>query len=361
MDRSSTILGKIGRRSSIQQLRRELHEAVARGDHDLTNKLIAHGAPLEASNRLGSTPLHVAVSKGNVGMVQLLVAQGADRDAMDSGGYTPLALAAEKGHHAVAKAVLAAGADASIRRHGVFSALDVAATKGHVLVISVLVRHGIDVNDAKQQSGETALHHAARENQADAIDVLVAAGANTEAKNEHEVTPLHEASGALGVEAAVSLLKHGADVNARDTFGHTPLHEAAHHAGKRGAVEMVDLLLRRGGDETATTRFGRKIPADVVGVFCSATTKEAGGVERVRKLLENAPGAREAWQRRGLLVASRARPHMIVLRTRKRARGERMMVLLSTRKRAREEWVELMGRVLRLAEERTFRTIVAYL
>lgn len=128
MDNNSTILDKNNRLSVDQGT--ELTRAVRSGDYDLTKKLIADGAPLEAKCR-HITPLHTASRAGNTEIVEVL---------------------------------LAAGADASLRRGGVFSALQLAATNGHALVLSALIRHGVDVNEWYGESGITALHMAARNN-----------------------------------------------------------------------------------------------------------------------------------------------------------------------------------------------------
>lgn len=219
-------------------------------------------------------------------MVQLLVAEGAGMEALDGAGLTPLMLASGMGDHAVAQALLAAGADATLRWDG-HTALDVAARDGHVLVLAVLIRHGVDPNDAG--ICRTALHCAASWNRPEAIDILVAGGADSEVRDNQGYAPLHDASSELSFEAAVALLKHGADINARGgRLGHTPLHKAARQAGKRGAVEMVDLLLRWGADEAVADRFGRRTPDDVAGIDCHGVD-EVGGVERIRKLLANAP------------------------------------------------------------------------
>lgn len=263
---------------------------------------------------------------------------------MGPNGLTPLIAAATLGGEAVAETLLAAGADTSLRSWGL-TAFDVAAFVGHLRVLAVLVRHGVDINDADER-GMTALHRAAAANEADSIDFLVAAGGNMEARNEYEMTPLHCAS-AFGLEAVIALLKHGAVMNARDVHGQTPLHLAAGTAGKRGAMEIVNLLLQREADETAADH-SNKTPADMAGILCS-DIEDVEGVEHVRKLLANAPAARaarKAWRRRGLLVASKARPHMVFLGTSTRSRGE---------------WLDLIGRVLSLAEEGVFRTIVGYL
>ena len=342
MGNSCTIFGKT---RTPAALGKQLHRAVRAGKHDLASKLLADGAPVDAKDFQENTPLNVAVLKRDAEMMRLLAAGGADKDALNWSTrlYTsPLVIAARMDDHAFAEALLVAGADASLRPQR-FTALDVAAINGNVGVLAVLIKHGVDLND--EGDFATTLQHAARTNKADVVDVLVAGGADMEATGKHfSGNPLHGASMTLSLEAAVVLLKHGADVNARDKYGATPLHAAAGKAGKRGAVEMVDLLLRWGAEETATRPIERT-PADVAGLLCR-DLEEEGGVERVRELLANAPVAREAWRRRGLLVASRGRPQM---------------VLLSASTQACGEWTELMGRVLGLAEEGVFRTIVGYL
>lgn len=342
MGNCSTILRIKAR--SIADLSEEMHKAVQAGSHDLAKKLLGDGAPVDARDDYGYTPLNVAVSKRDVQMMQLLVAAGADKDALNctpGRSHTPLVVASGEGDHVFAEALLSAGADVSLRPQR-FTALDMATRRGHVVVLAVLIRHGVNVNDSGWHG--TALHHAARRNKADVIDILVGAGADTEKTGICKRSkPLHEASSELQFEAVVALLKHGADINARDGNGLTSLHAAARQAGKRGAAEMVDLLLRLGADETAACFFGT--PADIVG-HSAASEDEVGGVERVRRLLANAPAER-AWRRRGLLVASRARPQMVVLRT--------------GTQEASGVWVDLMGRVLGLAEEGVLRTIVGYL
>ncbi len=67
---------------------------------------------------------------------------------------------------------------------------------------------------------------------------------------------------------------------------------------------MVDFLLRSGANETILDSDG-KTAADIVGEGVYEMVR--WDVERVRKLLANAPADR-AWRRRGCLVLCRAHP-----------------------------------------------------
>lgn len=84
----------------------------------------------------------------------------------------------------------------------------------------------MDTINAKDVDGKTALHKAARDNDAHRTKSLLSRGANVNAKDELNHTPLHLAAFTRGhIFSTISLLlHHGADVNARDNFGKTPLH-----------------------------------------------------------------------------------------------------------------------------------------
>jgi ankyrin repeat protein len=97
-----------------------------------------------------------------------------------------------------------------------------------------------DVN-AKDKRGTTPLMMAAAYGSIDAMNILVAAGADVNAKNDFGATALHWCTGDL---AKVRLLvDKGADVNARSKMGRTPLLIAASHSG---GAPVVELLLAKG-------------------------------------------------------------------------------------------------------------------
>ena len=319
-------------------------------------------------------------------MVRSLLLKGADKDATNADGRTPLYIAAaEYDHVAAARVLLAAGADISIQPSAI-SALLVAAEHGSVNLLKMLVENGADVHAFHINDKSTALHLAAWNNDGEAVEVLIEAGADTEAKDSQCCTPFHGAALRLCFDAVRALLKHGADVDALDSFGGTPLLCAALAFGivadQCGAAEMVDLLLRSGADETIVNNQG-DTAADVVWDHAEYQDERlAKGAERVRNLLASAPADR-AWRRRGYLVLCRAHPSRVNLpqdsiethagipeRHRSR-RSEPAKAEEDSQsdpsagnlvdERASWEWASVAARVLRMEEEGLFRTIVGYL
>lgn len=285
-----------------------VHLAIRGGHAELVDDLLENGASPNAKDQAGDAPLHLAAGLGQFKIVSLLLHNGADKNAANKKGIAPIHLAAEHGHLAAAKILLDAGADVSVRcgdymfKHS----LGLAARNGHANVLRCLIRHGADVQNAADCEQSTPLHEAAGRNGAGMIDALVEAGASVGATDIFEWTPLHYASQSLCREDTVSLLRHKAAVNARDIELESPLHVAARNGGKKGAAEMVDLLLRWGADETAKNA-RRQTAAEVAMLDIHDYTCREGEIDRVQRLLANAPASR-AWRRRGFLVLCRSLP-----------------------------------------------------
>jgi len=326
--------------------------------------------------------LHLAACSWCVRVIGVLVEAGANIAAKDYEGATPL-------HHAATKELRTETAVALLKRGA-----------------------GINAKDLRQS---TPLHYAAaacrffHNSTVCAVDVLVEAGADIEARDSDEATPLHYAAKDIRIEAARALLKHGADVNARESNGDTPLHNAAGRGGNRSAT-MVDLLLRSGADETIVDEDGKaavdvvtKLPGDGYDYFGEydyyfGEPKEdwwddyddslLEDIERVRRLLENAPADRADRARlRIFLMLCRAHPdRMQQVRQRSSAhvrvaRGTRGAANLSRVEGRRGDgaagggtaegrpgldwtgvdWVDVVARVVGLPEEEIFRAIVGYL
>jgi ankyrin repeat protein len=122
-----------------------MHAAYA-GNTDVVELLLAHGAPVDARDDVGSTALILAARKGRLPVVRRLLVHGADVNATDCGGSTALIGAAWTGKAAVVRALLANGADVKARDRSGWSALGYAALSGDVATVRVLLEHGADVN-----------------------------------------------------------------------------------------------------------------------------------------------------------------------------------------------------------------------
>ena len=148
--------------------------------------------------------------------------------------------------------LIAAGADPAVRnKHG--TALDQA--RGPT-VIETLAGAAAEIEHRGEPGGfGTALHNAARGNDATRLKILLRAGADVAAHDDTGSTALHITSlnADNSAEATRILLEAGADPNARDPGGHSPLHYGAIGYEKG---ENLEALLSAGADTDARARNG---------------------------------------------------------------------------------------------------------
>lgn len=123
---------------------------------------------------------------------------------------------------------------------------DLVEKKSTAAVRAVLAAGDRDVN-APQADGMTALHWAARHDDMDTANALLAARANPRAENRYGVTPLALACINGSAPMVRLLLEAGADANAPLRGGETPLMTAA----RTGKIEAVKALLAHGADASA--------------------------------------------------------------------------------------------------------------
>lgn len=142
-------------------------------------------------------------------------------DARDEEGLSPVLLAVYHGRSEVAR--LLAGDGNALDLH------EAAALGVSPRVRGLLVEDPASVK-SYSADGWTALHLAAFSGHADAVSILLDAGADTEARahNRQDNTPLHAATAGLKNAVVIRLVARGADVNARNGQGQTPLHLAAY-------------------------------------------------------------------------------------------------------------------------------------
>jgi len=174
-----------------------LHKAVYRNRTDLVAALLeAPGIDPNIRDSLGRTPLHMATSAAVVR--ELIKHPKLDVNARGANGYTPL-------HDAVFNTTL--------------------KPVNHQVVCELLKAHRIDVN-ATIRSGDTALHIAARGHKiGTSIAALLAMpGIQVNARNDDGQTPLHHAVIWSTIDNITMLASaSGVDLYVMSTLGSNPL------------------------------------------------------------------------------------------------------------------------------------------
>jgi len=166
-----------------------------------------------------------------------------------------------------------------------------AAMKKESGVLRSLLQKNVDVN-VPQADGTTALHWAARWDDADAARALVRAGANARTANRAGAPPLFLATVNGSVVMIEILLKAGADPNQPVlTHGETPLMMAA----RTGKPDAVRLLLDNGAAVNATE--------NLRGTTALMWAAEQNNVEVVQLLAE-----------RGADINARSKPLRLIRR-----------------------------------------------
>lgn len=189
-----------------------LHIAVATERSDLINMLIGWGAPIHAKNANGRTPyqnalsisprivsalltkdriyaaddngaspLHIAIQeRAPLNMIKIIVDQGARVSSIDADGRSPLRLAVDQEAWDLAKLLADAGSDPFITAGDEKNAGEIALTKGHNAVQALFSGKAINARDS---SGNTILHYAAKLGNCEIITQLLELGANKSIKN----------------------------------------------------------------------------------------------------------------------------------------------------------------------------------
>lgn len=199
---------------------RAMFHATRGGFNDILLIMLERGA--EANTRVGlrATSLHTAAECANIDAARMLLERGAVVDGRDFFGRTPLYYAASGGHVEIASMLIDAGANVNARC-GDHSVLLGAVSNGHLAMVRLLIRHGAKVN-VRARYGITLLHVAASFDRAEVAEELINAGARLNARTREEcdtcgwqnvppgTTPLGLALIAGAHEAAEVLKRHGA-------------------------------------------------------------------------------------------------------------------------------------------------------
>ena len=229
--------------------------AVEKRHKHIARLLLKSGADVEKYEQETGVSLLVKMREAetNVGLqeediVSLLVDRGAKVQTYV--GSTPLLVKyAELGMAQAAQAVLDAGGDPNLpgagsKRSPLIEVLISDKPRRHQILKALLAAGA--VVDGSSDSVSTPLFTAVNKRDAEAVDILLAAGAKTEiVKNNFDGTPLLKAVREGQKEIAEKLLASGADINAVFDQGMTLLQRAIRHEAPE---EMISLLLDRKAD-----------------------------------------------------------------------------------------------------------------
>jgi len=264
-----------------------LHAACAasRWASGVAKLLILKGADIQATTVAKATTLHEASRGGDPNIVELLIQKGTDVNAVDTYGNTPLHWSVEFGRYGqeeTVKRLLATGAKVLVANKSGSSPLEEALLRENYTIANILVE-AVDLK-AKDDSGDTLLHHAIRKHNAKMVKILIEHGADIEAKDCQGDTPLdvainyirnkeiidlliakgaHKTKGkelekitVISQEELLQNLKKavakGQDINQADAIGRTPLHAASEY----GYKEAVDFLLSKGANPNVADKMG---------------------------------------------------------------------------------------------------------
>lgn len=269
---------------------------------------------------------HIAIQLKSLEILDFVLASGLDTDlnCEDSDGHSLMAVAVLARNVNAVRVLLSYGASVSHCDGDLHTLLHLLAMNAVEnvenddrdcagVVVDLLVRSGeVDV-DARDGSGNTALHLAAVYGSPVIATRLIQAQATVNAVNQGGSTPLHFAAATGDYGIAKTLLVADADVNMADSLGNTPLIDAAFvsqssspyfaFGDQHTQSKVVKLLLTNGADLNAVNLEGNN------ALFGAVRNGFEDVIDQLSKQQQEAPGGfqhRNNRQETLLHVAARA-------------------------------------------------------
>jgi ankyrin repeat protein len=206
----------------------------------------AQVGPTEAELRLYSG-LHAAAARGDVVDIEKRTALGEDKEADDGRQRTPLHVAVYRKQYDAARALIRIGADPNKLEIDRYDIVTIAAVANDLPMLRIALEGGGDPKAVTSRYDGTALIAAAHLGHAEAVRMLIAAGAPLDHVNNLQWTALIESivlgdGGRNHTATLRALIEAGANVNIADGSGSTPLALARN----RGYRDMVAILEKAG-------------------------------------------------------------------------------------------------------------------
>ncbi len=228
-----------------------LSMAAVAGEIEAVKFLLSQGADINAKNNDGQSPLHGASFLGRMDVVRLLIEEKAEINIRNNEGETPLDSAAAEWNDQIQRIVQFISSMMQIdveveevktnrpqvadllRKYGAVSGADLpklageniwqAAKLGNLESLRQHLSEGKDEIDAHDKNGMTALCWASLAGEVEAVELLLAEGADANAKNRDGGTSLHGAAFLGRIEVVKLLVQHDLEINLKNGMGQTPL------------------------------------------------------------------------------------------------------------------------------------------
>lgn len=110
---------------------------------------------VDVATTSGHSCIAVAAERGDLELAQLLMFHGADVNAADDQGITPLHLACRNGHRKLSESLLKAGAMPNVKAKGKLTPAMAAYHNGHSDIVKLLIKYGATAPNKKDNQGET--------------------------------------------------------------------------------------------------------------------------------------------------------------------------------------------------------------
>ncbi|VDP10505.1 unnamed protein product [Soboliphyme baturini] len=270
-------------REEVDEKDTPLHMAAAWGLRDVVIELLAHGADVNAQDKMGRTPLHIAVENQHLEICRLLLdAPNVNLYIRTSRGLTPMHFALKHRNNKIAEIIVkkdkhiflqvpVAIALGTVCNGDIFQVdnkgynpLHNAAATGDMETILLLLSLQIDVRAVTQDEEKlSALHLAVKNGDEMMVRTLILAGADVNGVSSRKQSVLHISALNDRPQICSILLEKGADCNAVDSY----LHNALHLAVQVGSLGCVKVLLQESSVDALALNLKGHSPLHLLGIY----------------------------------------------------------------------------------------------
>ena len=158
------------------------------GDIQFVEKLLELGADEHAATATGGTPFMFASLGGHEDIVRLLHSRGVDINAQGANGWSATTIAAAKGYDGLLKSLIEMQSELNAPDVYRWTPLMRAVDNGHIDAVKVLLQAPRLSLNSQDETGNTALHHAASNANAEMLVLLLEAGIDQNIENNSGTT-----------------------------------------------------------------------------------------------------------------------------------------------------------------------------